>query len=105
VSTKTLRCGPTVLATLADQTVAKVEAYLTDVIGANVEAGTSPFDLTWALHYFNRKMTCVANFYDAACPGPPLIGWLDAIEPTWRREHPLIVAIHDPGEDDHWIAC
>jgi hypothetical protein len=53
--------------------------------------------------YFDKTMDCVANF-EAPYSGPPLIGWLDSIEPTWRREHPLIVAIRESGEDDHWIA-
>jgi hypothetical protein len=93
-----------VISALTGETVAKVEDYLTEVMGVDLDwAGASAADLIWAFHRFGRAMDCVAAF-EQAFSGPPLGGWLASLSPEWRREHPLAVAVEDEVAVPHWVA-
>jgi hypothetical protein len=100
-----LYCGTTVLAALTGETATSVDEYLTDVMGVDHEAtGTTAMDLVWAFREFGYTMTNVAS-YDAPYSGPKLARWLAAIEPTWRRQHPLVVAVEARDRLGHWVTC
>jgi hypothetical protein len=92
-----------VLATLTGETLTRVEVYLTDVIGDDPEGGTQADEMAWAFDHYGYAMNCIAA-YETPCSGPLLIDWLDALAPTWRLRHPLVIAIEEPGEDAHWVA-
>jgi hypothetical protein len=93
-----------VISALTGETVAKVEDYLVDVMGVDLDgSGASAADLMWAFCYFGREMTYVASF-DAPCPGPPLTDWLDGLPIGWRRRRPLVVAVEAPMRLGHWVA-
>jgi hypothetical protein len=57
-----LHCGTAVVAALTGETVTKVEAYLTDVMGVDhEEAGTTAADLVWAFHHFGYATDCAGR--------------------------------------------
>jgi hypothetical protein len=93
-----LHCGSAVLATLTGQTVDRVEAMLMDH-GVDPES-TRAIDLRDVFAKLGYTMTCV-RIVDQPYSGPPL-----GVFAAWqgqRRRRPLIVAVEEPGETDHWV--
>jgi hypothetical protein len=87
----------------ADLTRGRGRAILTKVMGCDPQSGTPAADMALAFSYFGREMVCL-DAYETPCAGPMLSDWLAALKPTWRRRHPLAIAIEEPG-DVHWVAC